>query len=650
MAASHIFLRSVLVVLWLVGVASQSTAQESLTQGKISVVLNKVTIEEGLIEIARAGGIVFSYNPDQFPIDSMVSATIENESVKRALEILFGYSIEFRKRGKYVILKAKDKGDTGTKQTYSVSGYITNIHTGERISQATVYDVDRYTSVLTDATGYFMLDGVSKENTVGVGVSSKDFIDTVILVQPSGNSQLQVGLSPRRNIAKLPPRDPTTKLELDRDVDQIPLVKFAVKKEQMTLADNILEALDRVPVQVSLVPAISTNNFMSGALENKISINVLSGYSYGVRGFEAGGLINVARKYVKGCQVAGVGNIVGGTMTGFQGAGIFNTNMGTIRGVQGAGISNVAFDTIIGAQLAGISNTIVGQMDGVQIAGIINTAHKDMNGAQLAGFVNVGFADVNVAQLSGFVNYGKNVGGVQAAGFINVALDSVNGAQAAGFVNYAGYVNSAQAAGFVNVASKGVDGVQVAGFLNVGNKVKGYQIGLFNLADSVGGAAIGLLSIVLKGYHQLELAADEVLYGNLSFRTGTKMFYNILSIGVRPEPGIATWGYGYGIGTQFKSGKKSVVNLELSAHQINERSTTKTDLNLLSRLYLGYKIGVGRNSGISIGPTLNILVSKVKDPETGVFTSGIAPYVLAEKNGPNALQQTWVGGRVGIHF
>ncbi|HEY9487176.1 MAG TPA: sigma factor [Chryseosolibacter sp.] len=60
------------------------------------------------------------------------------------------------------------------------------------------------------------------------------------------------------------------------------------------------------------------------------------------------------------------------------------------------------------------------------------------------------------------------------------------------------------------------------GILNVAPKVNGTQIGLINVADIVRGVPIGLMSLVWKGYHKIEISADEIFYNNLSFRTGVR--------------------------------------------------------------------------------------------------------------------------------
>src|SRR5690606_21412119 len=109
--------------------------------------------------------------------------------------------------------------------------------------------------------------------------------------------------------------------------------------------------------------------------------------------------------------------------------------------------------------------------------------------------------------------------GAQVAGFANVATSTLNGAQVSGFAN----------------VTEDVNGAQLASFVNVARDVKGTQIGLFNYARSVRGVPVGLISVVAKGYHKLEVSADEIFYLNLAFPTGVPHFYNIVTVGAKPH-------------------------------------------------------------------------------------------------------------------
>ena len=92
-----------------------------------------------------------------------------------------------------------------------------------------------------------------------------------------------------------------------------------------------------------------------------------------------------------------------------------------------------------------------------------------------------------------------------------------------------------QVAGLFNFVAHEIQGAQIGALLNYAEKVKGVQVGLLNIADSVHGVPVGFLSFVAKGYHKIEISADEIFYTNLAFRTGVSQFYNIFTAGVKPD-------------------------------------------------------------------------------------------------------------------
>jgi hypothetical protein len=219
---------------------------------------------------------------------------------------------------------------------------------------------------------------------------------------------------------------------------------------------------------------------------------------------------------------------------------------------------------------------------------------------------------------------------------MNVGTESIRGFQLAGLANY---------------SHREVEGVQMAGLLNVGHNVKGTQIGLFNYADSIQGVQLGLLNFVWKGYHQVEVGADEMLPLNISLRTGTRSFYNMLFAGIRTDSSDSTtWAFGYGIGTSPALGKKAFLNIELSAQQMNKGYVSA--LNLVNRFYIGVEYRLGKRFGLYAGPSLNLRVydsTFTQHPELFTYTN---PRIISESSYPteNIATQLWIGGRAGLRF
>ena len=318
--------------------------------------------------------------------------------------------------------------------------------------------------------------------------------------------------------------------------------------------------------------------------------------------------------------------------------------VGTNRKISGSVVNDFSLNLLGGfsggtnkLEFGGLFNLNSGQVQYVQIAGLYNQVSGSVKGVQLAGLSNITLDEVKAAQVAGLVNFSTGeVRGLQLAGLINVGTNGIRGAQFAGLSNY---------------SHRDVSGAQVSGLLNVGRTVKGVQIGLLNYADSVRGLPIGLISFVRKGYHQVELGADEVLPVNLSLRTGTRGFYNMIFAGIRPEiADSTTWAFGYGLGVAPRLGRKVSLNFEVSSSQLNLGNVAA--LNLINKAYLGLEYQFVKGFGIFLGPSVNWRVyDNTHNAHPQLFTYS-NPSILSENTFPehNLSSQLWVGGRAGLRF
>ena len=315
--------------------------------------------------------------------------------------------------------------------------------------------------------------------------------------------------------------------------------------------------------QVSFITPLGTNGTDYEKVENKISINIFAGHHGGLNGIEVGGFANSIRYNATGVQAAGFANVAQGKTTGNQASGFVNYTNG-LDGMQAAGFINVAKDSVKGGQFAGFANY----------------AHNDFEGIQASGFTNVIYGNLN---------------GIQASGFSNVTTGKVKGLQASGFAN---------------TAKEGIEGIQVSGFLNLAKTLKGAQIGFINITDSIEeGIMVGFLSFARNGYHQWELETNESLYGNVSFKTGTNQFYNILTTGAKVTDNDLYWSFGYGIGSLIKLSKSAGINIDLTANHINKDGFSE-NFNVLTKLKPSFFYQFHKHLTVYRGPSINLFASE----------------------------------------
>lgn len=407
-------------------------------------------------------------------------------------------------------------------------------------------------------------------------------------------------------------------------------------------------------IQISFLPFFGTNGTNAGKTINKVSINVLGGYSLGTDGFEVGAISNTNKGYMHGFQASGFANVVGVDVKGFQASGFANIVGDSMKGFQSAGFVNVVKRNVKGFQASGFANVNGGKTDGFLASGFVNVNKGNTNGFQAAGFVNVLGDTTTGATVAGFINVSKvHKAGLMAAGAINYAYYKSNGLQIAGLINYADTISrSAQLAGLINFNRRGSAKTQIAGLINYSKDVKGLQLAPFNFADTVStGVPIGFLTFVRTGVHQLELSGDELGFINLAFRTGTRQFHNIFTAGMVPVPSEnIKWSYGYGIGTSARLSKRLNLDIDLTSNQISHGHYFN-NLNMLNKLYVGVEYAITRKVKFAAGPVLNVFLIDTAASNYDSYFKGLAPYTIYSHQFNNDLKiSSWVGGKVAFRF
>ena len=341
--------------------------------------------------------------------------------------------------------------------------------------------------------------------------------------------------------------------------------------------------------QVSFITPLGSNGIDSWNVTNRFSLNILAGYAAGVKGVEFTGLVSVLKNNLTGAQFAGLGNIVLNEARGAQFAGLFNINQGVTKGFQTAGLMNMGLDV--------------------------------SNSCQLAGFLNLATGG-KATMISGFSN-------------INVGDDK-----------------GAQITGFANINTGKLTGIQIGGFFNFSRILSGVQVGVINYVDSLEkGVPVGFLSFVRNGYMAFELSTTETLYGVMSFKTGTRNFYNILSVGGGYRNDLSLFAWGYGVGTLIPVSRKVDISIEGLCYQVNEGEWFTDSLNLLNKINITASWNIAQHITLFGGPSWNVTVSDVLDETGDPLVSNIAPWEVFNETTDNGYNvQMYPGFTAGIRF
>ena len=595
-------------ILIFIGCTFKGIAQHYLDK-RISFSVREQRLDDILYIISNNAGFSFSYNSNILKRDSLVTMTVENRSVRQVLNQLFNGRYEYKESGNYIILRRVSlqlttvtKTSPSPDRAYTISGYVVNSETGERLSDVSIYETSHLTSTLTDADGHFSIRLKDRYKTTSLAISKDAFDDTVVNVLQKYDLQLVIAIVPsiEETIVSAPNSfqkadtiennnaDDTTAFanRSASQVEETSFGRFLISAKQKIRSLNMKKFFTEKPFQFSVIPGVSTQSKMSGQVVNNFSFNLFGGYTGGVNGLEIGGLFNLNRKEVKYLQVAGLFNITGGGVTGLQVGGLHNSSLKNVTGMQVAGINNYVKGDFGGVQFAGVANINGGTMNGFQAAGIFNYQHRKSNAVQIAGVANMAGGEVSGLQFAGVFNYAK--------------------------------------------------------------KLKGVQIGLINISDTSEGYSIGLVNVVLKGYHKLSLFTTEAVNANVAFKTGSRRLYSILQGGFnigKDEEKLYT--FGYGLGTERRMARWLSVNPEITSQYLYLGNWDH--LNLLNKLHLQLNIQLAKRFSIFGGPSFAVYYSNQPAAIAGYKYHVVPPSYHSFQLGDPKVRG-WFGWNAGINI
>ncbi len=606
----------ILLLLLFITAGFSSLFAQGLLSKNVTLEVSRQRLDHVLEILSNKADFYFSYNSSIVKKDSLVSISARNRPVKEVLQQLLSSGYEFRESGNYIIIRKAPIRMTMVTgkatledKVYVVSGHVYNEQSGAAISDASVYEKKLLAGALTDQDGFFKLKLKSSKTAAATLTVSKEFYeDTSVVIEPNKSQQLSITLMPvemdyERIIVSpedyLLPDSAKTAMQADSNqktpllsaidsgkVERTGMGRFLLSAKQKIQTVNLRKFFTTRPFQLSFVPGLSTQGIMSGQVINNFSLNLLGGYTGGTHGVEIGGIFNIDKKDVKFFQAAGVFNVVGGE----------------VKGVQIAGVNNTVLDHTQAFQAAGVNNLVKGNFSGFQVAGVYNHV-----------------------------------------------TDSVKGWQAAGVANFSRRkVSGVQLAGVLNFSNKETKGVQISGVFNYSKRLKGVQFGLINIADTSEGYSIGLINIILKGYHKLSFSTNEVNDFNVAFKTGNAKFYSILLAGASPRENDKAYSFGYGLGSELSLNKAK--NLSINPELTSEYFYLGTwdYLNLLNKLHLNLNFKINKYVSIFAGPSYAVFISDQPAAVAGYRYP--LPSPAYKQHSYSNRVSGWIGWNAGFSF
>ncbi|WP_143773999.1 STN domain-containing protein [Niastella vici] len=632
-------------IIVLICVTSNIIAQ-ALLDRRISIDVTNQRFSDVLKLISSRGNFYFSYNSSIIARDSLISISASNRPVKQVLDQLLGNQYQWQQSNNYIILRKAPltapvmiaSATPSAEKLYTVTGFVLNGETGEKVGNVTIYEKERLVSTMSDDKGFFKIRLKSRYSTASLTISREMFEDTTVVIQPKYNQQVTIVMTPvvasgpivtispvdnelPDTIVVKPPTEPFAAASLSKEeinrVEKTRWGKRLLSAKQNIQSINLKKFFADRTFQVSLTPGLSTHGKLSAQVVNNFSVNMVGGYTAGVSGVELAGAFNINKKDVKYMQAAGALNVTGGSVTGVQLAGFHNHVLGNVDGVQASGFSNYVKGNVTGVQASSFHNHVSGSLKGIQA--------------------------------SNFSNFIKgNLVGIQVSNFYNICYDSVFGVQAATIANFAHeQVSGMQASVIANIAHQELNGVQIATIFNYAKKLRGVQIGLINVSDTSAGYSIGLVNIVFKGIHKLMFSTNEVIDYNVAFKTGNKKLYSILLGGYSERKDTASfYTFGYGLGHEFSIGKMFSINPEFTTQTLHQGNWDNT--NIMNKLHLQFNLKLGKFVTLFAGPSFTMYFSDVKKGASTIpppLPNSYHTFDLWDNN-----VKGWFGWNAGIGF
>lgn len=584
-----------LLLIFAVFLCQSAYSQSDVLSKRISVNFVNTPLDEALKNIETKAEIQFSYNAHHIAGSQAVNYQAASKSVEIILIDILGEQVDFRTKGKYVILQ---KAKPQEKKDFYVMGYIEDSETGEKITNASIYEPLTLASALSNRYGYYKIKLPRNQKDIDLRFSKEAYSTALVnvfertdikmnvdLEKKLREKQLTLAIRPIESVgikkdtlpnAPVPAPQPvpvpeTEKKSLGSNIDisdELAFVDKTYKKGKEQFIDwflstkqalhrnNINDSLYR-PFQISLLPFIGTNQKLSPFVANDFSFNVIAGYTGSVSKLEIGSVANIIRKDMTGVQIAGALNVVG--------------------------------HKTAGAQIAGAANVNIGNTE---------------------GFISSGSLNLNL----------KEASGVNISGGANVTLGTFKGVQIAPF-NYA-------------------------------TKLVGSQIGVFNFSHEAKGTPIGFFTYVHKnGYRRIEIASTELNLTEISFKTGTKNFYNIFSsafnYGKENKP---VFGLGYGLGTSWQYGKRFGSNLDFTGMTYLPENFDNVNYPTQQfKVSFGLEAKITKHMALFVAPSINFLATSGEDL---TFTEPrlLISHDIGDFYGYRSNLYSWFGYKFGLRI
>ncbi len=159
---------------------------------RITLDVNDLPIKEVLYKMIDQG-VVLSFNNNILPTEKKLTFRVVDLKVGKVFPLMFADTdLSFEVVGSQIVIIKKPAPNQ--KRMFTLSGFINDAETGERIINATVYDPRRQAGTYTNEFGYFSITLI--EGPAFLQISSLGYENDTLEMALNGNHRLEIKLSP----------------------------------------------------------------------------------------------------------------------------------------------------------------------------------------------------------------------------------------------------------------------------------------------------------------------------------------------------------------------------------------------------------------------------------------------------------------------
>ena len=226
---------------------------------KISLRLNNQPLSTACEIIEKEYGIHFSYSRDIVKMNRLVSLNAKEMTLRRVLDLLFTENgIEYKRIGDQLVLTVKQSN------TRTISGFVEDAHTGEKLIGATVYFPKLQLGTTTNQYGFYSL--TTAKDTMSLMVTYVSYSPMSIPLKDDVNKQMNIKLTPINTLQEVEITD-----------QHLPPLQEQTQMSKVGVAVAQAKAMPRMLGETDVLRTIQAMPGVGGGMEGTSSIHVRGG-------------------------------------------------------------------------------------------------------------------------------------------------------------------------------------------------------------------------------------------------------------------------------------------------------------------------------------------------------------------------------------